>query len=245
MSSEYFKHDTTASSDHKILQLEVQFGCSGYAWYFKTLEWLYQNVDATVDADAYADALRPLAFYLRLTEDKTKEFLDKCIELGLLEIEDGLLFSRRLMENKKEQLEKSEKGKLAAEIRWGKRNRKRKTKNANAYADAMPVEESRVEKSRVEESMNKQPKKIAEDFFNDKNQQQQVIDYLVENGASVERAAAEIDKFVDYWTEPNPSGTKVRWQLEKTFDVKRRLKTWFNNFEKFNKNDVGNIVFIS
>jgi len=35
-----------------------------------------------------------------------------------------------------------------------------------------------------------------------------------------------IRKFYDYWTEPNKSHTKMRWELEKTWDVKRRLNTW-------------------
>ena len=33
-------------------------------------------------------------------------------------------------------------------------------------------------------------------------------------------------KFFDYWSEPNPSRTKMRKELEKTWDLKRRLKTW-------------------
>jgi len=38
----------------------------------------------------------------------------------------------------------------------------------------------------------------------------------------------ELNKFISYWTEPNKSGTKVRWQLQQTFDVKRRLRTWLD-----------------
>jgi len=45
----------------------------------------------------------------------------------------------------------------------------------------------------------------------------------------------EIEKFILYWTEPNKSGTKVRWELQKTFDVKRRLRTWFENKQQWNK----------
>ena len=39
--------------------------------------------------------------------------------------------------------------------------------------------------------------------------------------------------FFDYWTEPNHTKTKMRFELEKTFDVERRLTTWKkrdNNF---------------
>ncbi len=38
-----------------------------------------------------------------------------------------------------------------------------------------------------------------------------------------------INDFYSYWTEPNKSGTKMRYELEKTWDVKRRLSRWANN----------------
>lgn len=35
-----------------------------------------------------------------------------------------------------------------------------------------------------------------------------------------------IRQFYDYWTEPNKSRTKMRYELERTWDTKRRLNTW-------------------
>jgi hypothetical protein len=32
--------------------------------------------------------------------------------------------------------------------------------------------------------------------------------------------------FYDYWTEPNPAGTKMRFELQKTWSLERRLKSW-------------------
>lgn len=43
----------------------------------------------------------------------------------------------------------------------------------------------------------------------------------------------EIKKFFLYWTEPNKSRTKLRWELQPTWDTKRRLGTWFRNSIKF------------
>jgi hypothetical protein len=41
--------------------------------------------------------------------------------------------------------------------------------------------------------------------------------------------------FYNYWSEPNKSKTKIKWQLEKTWDTKRRLLRWSqNNFQKQN-----------
>ena len=35
-----------------------------------------------------------------------------------------------------------------------------------------------------------------------------------------------LEEFEAYWTEPNKSGTKMRFELEKTWSLSRRLKTW-------------------
>lgn len=40
---------------------------------------------------------------------------------------------------------------------------------------------------------------------------------------------AMLIEFTEYWTEPNKSGSKMKWELEKTWDLKRRLHRWANN----------------
>lgn len=39
----------------------------------------------------------------------------------------------------------------------------------------------------------------------------------------------EMIKFKNYWTELSKNGKKQRWEMEKVFEVKRRLGTWFRN----------------
>lgn len=41
-------------------------------------------------------------------------------------------------------------------------------------------------------------------------------------------------EFVDYWTETNKSGTKMKFEMEKTFCIKRRLARWQKNDKKWN-----------
>lgn len=65
-----------------------------------------------------------------------------------------------------------------------------------------------------------------------------VSEFLNKNGAPqtlFPETARRIDEFVSYWTERSKSG-KQRWELEKTFEVDRRLARWF-------KNDFGNNKF--
>ena len=43
---------------------------------------------------------------------------------------------------------------------------------------------------------------------------------------------SEYENFFSYWTEKNSSG-KERWEVEKFFDINRRISTWMKNKEKF------------
>lgn len=42
-------------------------------------------------------------------------------------------------------------------------------------------------------------------------------------------------EFLEYWTEPNKTGTKMRFELEKTWDLKRRLNRWQRSSKEENK----------
>lgn len=48
-----------------------------------------------------------------------------------------------------------------------------------------------------------------------------------------------IRAFCDYWTERNKSGTKMRFEMEKTWDTARRLVRWDMNNNKFKQRDYG------
>jgi hypothetical protein len=43
----------------------------------------------------------------------------------------------------------------------------------------------------------------------------------------------EVLKFTAYWTERSQVGKYERWELQRTFEVMRRLATWFGNVDKF------------
>jgi hypothetical protein len=80
------------------------------------------------------------------------------------------------------------------------------------------------------------PKEVSSRFFSEEDNQEQesVISMLLEGGMSEQVACAEIKKFVMYWTELNSTGKKQRWEMEKTFEIKRRLSTWFQKVNQFN-----------
>lgn len=45
-----------------------------------------------------------------------------------------------------------------------------------------------------------------------------------------------IRQFFDYWSEPNKSGSKMRFEQERTWDLNRRLCRWANNNKQYDRN---------
>jgi len=84
------------------------------------------------------------------------------------------------------------------------------------------------------------PYLVSKDFFNNKSSPYRIKakEFLVSRGLDEQTADNELDKFISYWTELTKSGNKQRWELEKTFEVKRRLATWLDHFLKYNNNKV-------
>lgn len=48
--------------------------------------------------------------------------------------------------------------------------------------------------------------------------------------------------FYDYWSELNKSGTKMRYELERTWELPRRLATWANRGRMPSKTDIGVVL---
>lgn len=55
-----------------------------------------------------------------------------------------------------------------------------------------------------------------------------------------QKQVSDIQSFVAYWTEPNKSKTKVKWELEKTWDMKRRISRWLKNSIQWGSNNQRN-----
>lgn len=102
-------------------------------------------------------------------------------------------------------------------------------------------------KDHVEET----PSQKMKDFIKSVKEKDEVFLSLseklsTEKSLDVEMVRGELTKFVNYWTELNKSGTKQRWELEKVFEVQRRLATWFGNVKGgFSPKPTRGVSFIS
>ncbi len=99
--------------------------------------------------------------------------------------------------------------------------------------DTQVRKELEIGKSKDRLEREDTPAQKTKEFFINNELQEKIVLSLKEKGGDENSIRREINKFVSYWTELNKSGTKQRWELEKTFEVNRRLTTWFNRIKEF------------
>jgi biotin operon repressor len=75
------------------------------------------------------------------------------------------------------------------------------------------------------------PSQINQSFFSKGEEYQKRVEMMAQIPSEV--LIPELDKFILYWTEPNKSGSRVRWEQENTFEIGRRLATWFGNIKNY------------
>jgi len=90
-------------------------------------------------------------------------------------------------------------------------------------------EENRIEENRVEREST--PSQIAKSFF-EGNIEETYNEIKSKLSLNDDILKVEFQKFILYWTEPNKSGTKVRWEQQPTFEVNRRLYTWLTRIKE-------------
>jgi hypothetical protein len=49
-----------------------------------------------------------------------------------------------------------------------------------------------------------------------------------------------LDEFFSYWTEPNQTNTKMKFEMQKTWSFSRRLSTWAKRSNQFNNEESNN-----
>jgi hypothetical protein len=110
----YFTHDYRSRLDTKLLEVRMKHGMEGFGVYWGLVEMLHEG-NGTIQ-------MKPdvIAYEFRCNVELVKDIVNICFE----RTEDDLITCNRVMENlriRKEKFEsKSEKGRDAANKRWGK-----------------------------------------------------------------------------------------------------------------------------
>ena len=79
---------------------------------------------------------------------------------------------------------------------------------------------------------------------NNKDNNVNNVNNIITNKEYLEKYGYNMLKaFVDYWTEKNSRGKKMKYQMEKTFDIDKRLNTWSkNDYDGYYKEHKQNLI---
>lgn len=143
-----------------------------------------------------------LSMQMQTTDIKVKGVI---MQFDLFSINEGEFWSERLNDHLGLRAKLSQSGKNGAISRW-----------KNGEANRVAIGEGNAKK--------RKEKEIKENI-NTINNKELFIDSIKD---FKEILGDSYDEFLEYWCEPNKDG-KLRYELEKFFDVKRRVNTWIKN----------------
>lgn len=115
----YFKHDSNARNDEKLLVVRRMHGMEGYGTYWAIIEKLRESKDYTLSKDYDS-----ISWELRVDEDIVKKIVE---DYGLFTVTDDKFYSSRLCSDMTEWDEKKEArrqaGIIGMQSRWGKKDK--------------------------------------------------------------------------------------------------------------------------
>ena len=144
---------------------------------------------------------------------------DRTVRVGLERLEAAGFIKREYKnETRKQRLQ------IKCLVRFGL------TQDTEPPTLAKMKKEKSKQMSMVETPEGDTPGEYARKFFaGDKEIVGTIGQQLEASGIPNHMVVRELLKFKNYWSEPTKSGKKEKWELQQTFDVRRRLGTWFRN----------------
>ena len=228
---EYFSHDFNARNDRKLVKLAMRHGMAGVGVYWCIVEMLYEESGKIMRSEC-----ERIAFELRVQCDLVESVVH---DFDLFICDENAFVSPSVNRRIQAQINVMNGAKKAALTRWEKfRNQQVENPDANAMRthtkrNANKVKESKVKESKVN-SIDAVPASAQIEKIEDLK-----IDFLKKVIQNREKYSEEmLLNFGNYWTEKNQKG-KMRWQLEKTFEIPNRLATWHRNDSKFSRPTTG------
>jgi hypothetical protein len=236
---DYFPHECNHGRNMHII--ESKYGNDGYAFWFKLREELGKANNHYIDISDDM-TLMFLTSVFKVDENTTKSILTDLSKLGTIDkflyeefnviwsedfvnsIEDAYRKRKQKLFTKNDILELYKSPISSGNPSIPRGLNEKEPKNAQSVgnqAEVIPkVKKSKVKKSKEEKSK--------EDISARKLKFSSTLEPFLETyGREL------LNDFYKYWTEPNISKTKFRKELERTWDVERRLGTWAKNDKNF------------
>lgn len=209
----YFLHDTSAFDDEKVAELYIKYGYEGVGLFYVLLEKLGKQE-------------KPIKTVVLKSQLGVGKKLEKCWdfmeEIGLISSNNGETFNKQLL-NYSESY-KIKKQKTREKVSDWRKNQAVE-ENVTSYKDESNPPKVKVSKGNIDNSISNS-KSVS------------IVDRKLKFASSLENYLGTYGKdllndFYKYWTEPNKSNTKFRQELEKTWDLGRRLETWAKRDKTF------------
>tara|TARA_R100001594_G_scaffold3302_1_gene12484 strand:+ start:1250 stop:2017 length:768 start_codon:yes stop_codon:yes gene_type:complete len=199
----YFSHDSNSRNDIKLIKVRAKHGYQGYGIYFALIELLFSE-----DNKLCVDDFETLAFGLNCDSDILKDII---LNYQLFIVEDNCFYSKRLNTTIDEINKKSQQASENAKKRWSNATAIPPHSNGNA----IKLNKNKLNENKLNQTTNR------------------IHDFKKSVFTHKDFDKEDLENFYAYWSELNKSGSKMRWELERTWNLNLRLKRWVNN--GFNK----------
>lgn len=209
--SEYINHKISKRSEYAFRKLIERKGAAAYGVYWYILEELYES-----GGKMLFEEIEPISKALCVRKDFVASVIKS---FSLFQYDSESFWSDEVIEQIEKRQKIKDKRKEAANKRW-----------VSEKNIIVPEKEKEVESSPIVKPTRvnkKQEMKSRErEFYN------MLVPFVKTYGREM------IREFFDYWSEPNKSHSKMRFEQERTWDLSRRLQTWEkrsrNGFSKYN-----------
>jgi len=229
-------------------------------WFYLDNEYLngYARIFGPVGTAIYVDLCRHadnktqqcfpsykiIAEELKISEKTVKRYIGWFKEYRLISVQqrknnDGTFQSNIYTLLDKSVWKKKPKGTKVPTAPWGTcvhhRGEPVSSGQAQTVGTQSPNKDTHINKTHIKETKRKiTPAQEMNFFLTDEEYPKRIAKIISEKkGIPYKQVLSELKNFAGYWTESNKLGTKQRWQLQKTFELRRRLAVWFRNAEKF------------
>ncbi len=222
----WFRHDSNARNDPKLVKLRRLSGVEGIGLFWCVIEMLRESETYTLEESHIDD----IVYDLRIG----KKVFDSLFECGLFTLDNGVFYSKSLLE-RMEALDKVKEKRRKAGAKGGKAKADNSKDVASATNEPSKtkamVEQSlasRVELSRVEKNNKKTLEERKENFKN-----------LIREANDKRKEQCNkntLNEFYAYWSVIGDGEKKMLFENTKSFSTSARLTTWVkNNFNKTEK----------
>lgn len=207
-----------------------------------TSQLLYFHLAMRADDDGFVDKPKKIMREVGVNDDDMKVLLTKRF---ILAFESGIIVIKHWKMHNYIQSDRYH------ETKYLEEKRKLRVKENGAYTECIQP----VSKMETEVRLELGKDRLGKDRLEGESAataatpRQEFLEFLKSPESQIQKLIAargqiyepfirrEVESFISHWTERTASGKKQRWEMEKTFELNRRIATWFRNADKWEKDD--------